>query len=232
MQVLKVVGCLSLLFAHIVSFGQGAEAQLDRKCLPFFGDQKKTSKQMDEELRFLSDCDKAFSSREEAGKFFLARGWEYLSEGQLDTAAYRFNLGYLLDSKNVEVYWGLGVVSFQRLKFDESKQILRMGVDLSPDNVPLLVDLATVEIKSFEQTKKPEDLNEAIKILNYAKELDSTYAQTYYALSNVDYYKEDYVKSWENLHQGRTRNFSLINLQFVQELSAKLPDPTGFFKNN
>lgn len=224
--------------AQLVSTAQTApkgqkesEVQVDRKCLPLFGELRKTSEQYEEEIRFLSDCDKAFSTREEASKFFAARGWEYLQEGQLDTAAYRFNLCYLLDGKNVEAYWGLGVICYQKLNFEDSKRMLKKGVDLTPENVALLVDLTTVEIKNYETNKAQPDLDEAREILQHAVKLDSTYAQTHYNLSLVEFYKEDYPKSWEHLHAGRLLNMSLINLQFIQELTAKLPDPMGFFKS-
>jgi hypothetical protein len=32
------------------------------------------------------------------------------------------------------------------------------------------------------------------------------------------------------LHKGRTLDFSQLNLDFVELLKAKLPDPQGFFK--
>ena len=69
----------------------------ERRVLPLFGEQRKTSDQIEDEIRFLSECDKMFTSREEASTFFATRAWEYVQEGQLDTAAYRFNLAYLVE---------------------------------------------------------------------------------------------------------------------------------------
>ncbi|WP_229254326.1 type IV pilus biogenesis/stability protein PilW [Dyadobacter sp. NIV53] len=102
----------------------------ERRVLPLFGELSKTSVQIDEEIRFLSECDKSFSSRTEASSFFTARAWEYLQEGALDTACYRFNLANLLNDKNVEAYWGLGVVSYQRENWTDAKRMLSKGVNL------------------------------------------------------------------------------------------------------
>lgn len=202
----------------------------ERQTLPFFGEERKSSEQIDKDIRFLSDCDKMFANREEASTFFAARAWEYIQEGQLDTAAYRFNLAYLLNEKNVDAYWGLGVVSYQKNQLEEAATILRRGVELAPGNVPLMVDLSTIELRNFTQTAKPEDLEDSYKLLKYAASLDSTYAQTFYNLASAEFYREDYSRAWEALHTGRKLNFQLVDFEFVDLLRTKLPDPEGFFK--
>ncbi|HEV7351329.1 hypothetical protein [Telluribacter sp.] len=202
----------------------------ERHVLPLFGEVSKTSAQIEEEIRFLSDVDKTFGSRDEASQFFATRGWEYLQEGQLDTAIYRFNLSYLLNDKNIEAYWGLGVICYQKEKLPDAERMLRKGVDLAPDNVALLVDLSTVELKHYALVSEAEDLQEADRVLQHAVTLDSTYAQTHYNLSLVEYYRGNYAQSWEYLHNGRKLNFSLFNFEFLELLRAKLPDPQGFFK--
>ncbi|MPR34917.1 tetratricopeptide repeat protein [Salmonirosea aquatica] len=202
----------------------------ERETIPFFGEQRKTSEQIDKEIRFLSDCDKMFTNREEASNFFAARAWEYVQEGQLDTAAYRFNLAYLLNEKNVDAYWGLGVVSYQKNQLEEAASILRRGVELAPNNVPLMVDLSTIELRNYTQTAKPEDLEESYRILKHAASLDSTYSLTFFNLATVEYYRADYPKAWEALHTGRRLNFPQVDFEFVNLLRTKLPDPEGFFK--
>lgn len=211
--------------------GQGTVSLLQRRILPLFGELPKTSTQIDEEIHFLSSCDREFTSRDEASQFFSKMAWEYLQEGQLDTASYRFNLAFLLNDKNVEPYWGLGVICYQKDQVSEALRMLNKGVDLAPDNVALLVDLSTVELKSYgADSTQTEILEDAHKRLIQAKEADSTYAQTYYNLALADFYKEQYEESWKNLHEGRQLNFSLVNFDFIDLLKAKLPDPQGFFK--
>lgn len=202
----------------------------ERKVLPLFGEQRKTSEQIEEEIKFLSECDKMFSSREEASAFFTARAWEYVQEGQLDTATYRFNLSYLLNEKNVENFWGLGVICYQKNMLEDAERMMREGVSLAPDNVPLLVDLSTIELRHFGETQDMEDLNESHRLLKRAESLDSTYAQTFFNLAIAEFHRADYPKAWEALHAGRKLNFSMVDFQFVNLLREKLPDPEGFFK--
>lgn len=202
----------------------------ERRILPLFGEVSKTSEQIDEEIKFLSECDKSFTSRTEASSFFTARAWEYLQEGSLDTACYRFNLAQLLNDKNVEAYWGLGVVSYQRENWVDAKRMLSKGISLQGDNVPLLVDLSTVDLKLYAITSRKEELDEAGELLKHAMTIDSTYALGQYNLSLLHYNLNELDKAWEHLHKGRTLDLSQLNFEFVELLKAKLPDPQGFFK--
>ncbi|WP_051664099.1 tetratricopeptide repeat protein [Dyadobacter crusticola] len=202
----------------------------ERRILPLFGEVSKTSEQIDEEIKFLSECDKSFPSRTEASSFFAARAWEYLQEGSLDTACYRFNLAQLLNDKNVEAYWGLGVVSYQRENWVDAKRMLSKGVSLQGDNVPLLVDLSTVDLKLYAITSRKEELDEAAELLKHATAVDSTYALGQYNLSLLHYNLNELDKSWEHLHKGRLLDLSQMNFEFVELLKAKMPDPQGFFK--
>src|SRR5690606_13045401 len=156
--------------------------------------------------------------------------WEYLQEGQLDTACYRFNLANLLDKKSPDPYWGLGVICFQQEKLDDAGNMLREGVSLASDNVSLLLDLSTVQIRLFEVRGEKNPLTDAQNRLLKAAQLDPNYAPAQYNLSVVSYYNEDYPKAWEYLHTGRKIDFSQLNLSFVELLKEKMPDPAAFFK--
>jgi tetratricopeptide (TPR) repeat protein len=224
---------------HLASAGPSSDTNVtskrpldlkERRVLPLFGELSKTSTQIDEEIRFLSECDKSFSSRTEASSFFTARAWEYLQEGSLDTACYRFNLANLLNDKNVETYWGLGVVSYQRENWVDAKRMLSRGIELQGENVPLLVDLSTVDLKLYALTNRKEELDEAASLLKRASTLDSTYALAQYNLALLHYNLDEADLSWEHLHKGRQLDFSQINFEFVELLKAKKPDPIGFFK--
>lgn len=224
---------------HLASAGLASDTNIaakkplelkDRRILPLFGELSKTSDQIDEEIRFLSECDKSFSSRAEASSFFTARAWEYLQEGSLDTACYRFNLAQLLNEKNMEPYWGLGVVSYQRQNWVDAKKMLSKGVDLQGDNVALLVDLSTVDLKLYELTNRKEELDEAATLLKHATKLDSTYALGQYNMAQVYYNLNELDQAWEHLHNGRKLDFGQMNFDFVELLKAKKPDPQGFFK--
>lgn len=198
--------------------------------LPLFGEQAKSVEQIDREIRFLNDCDQNFASRSEASQFFAARGWDYISESQLDTAAYRFNLAWLLNDKNVDAYWGLGVVCYQQNKLPDAIRLLKRGLAVADTNVVLMTDLATVQIKSYQLTQDVADLNEAESFLQRALVLTPANAPALMKLSLVNFARADYLKAWDYFHRARVLDLSSLDLQYLNELMAKKVDPQGVFK--
>jgi tetratricopeptide (TPR) repeat protein len=197
--------------------------------MPLFGETSKSIEQIEFEINFLNDCDQNFASRTEASQFFSARGWEYLQEGDLDTACYRFNLAYLLDNKNSDCYWGLGVVCFQQGHLTDAERMLRKGADMDSTNVGLLVDLATVDLIHYKEAKENWELIEAEQILNRAERLDSTSANVYLKKSVLEFHKGNYDAAWAHLHKTRLLDIELLDYEFMKELLAKKCDPQGIF---
>jgi tetratricopeptide (TPR) repeat protein len=202
----------------------------DNRVLPLFGSKKKTDAQIMQEKKFLEQCDLHFSDRLDASKFFAERGWEYVSEGKLDTAIYRFNLCFLLNPANVDAFWGLGTVSYQQGKFEESSNLLQRGLFLAPQNSMLMVDVATVQISCFKEKRNCEDLEGALVLLNKSIQVDSLNANAFLKLSIAEYLQEHYEKSWEYMHKCRQLDLVFVDLLFIQDLLAKQPDPQGIFK--
>ena len=197
--------------------------------LPLFGETTKSMQQIEMDIKFLSDCDQNFESRTEASKFFSDRGWSYLQEGQLDTACYRFNLSWLLNNKNADCYWGLGVVCFQKGYLTDAERILRKGIDIDSNNVGLLVDLATVDVIHFKESKDNWELQEADQLLGHALRLDSTNATAYLKKAVLEYHKKNYDVSWRNLHKVKELDITLLDFDFIRDLAECKPDPLGFF---
>lgn len=203
---------------------------LDFRVLPLFGEIKKNQEQQKKDDVFLKNCDENFKDRTEASKFFAERGWEYIGEGQLDTAVYRFNLSYLLNPQNMEAYWGLGVVSFQKGKFEESAKLLSHGLKLDPNNAMLMVDIATVQMNCFVEKRNCEEIDDAVRLLEKSVKLDSTNANAWLKFAVAEYHQEHFDKSWEYIHKCRMLDLSFVDLNFVQQLIAKKEDPMGIFK--
>jgi tetratricopeptide (TPR) repeat protein len=198
--------------------------------MPLFGEKAKTTEHIAWEVRFLNECDQSFANRPEASQFFSTRAWEYLTEGQLDTATYRFNLAWLLNDKNSDTYWGLGVISYQQNKLPEAIRLLKKGLEVADSNAVMMTDLATVELKQYKENKDNELLEDAITVLNKALQYDLTNANTFMRLSWAKFAKGDYDAAWENLHKGRSLELSSVDLVYLQELLDKAPDPKKFFK--
>ena len=198
--------------------------------LPLFGERPKTTAQIDQEIHFLNDCDRNFASRIEASGFFADRGWDYVASGQLDTAAHRFNLSWLLNDRNADAYWGLGVVCYQKNNLTDAIRMLRKGLDVADTNVVLMTDLATVEIKQYQQKGQTTDLTEAEQHLQKALTIGPANAGSYQKLSFINFLKTDYDKAWEYFHQARSLDLSVLDLAYLNDLLAKRPDPKGVFK--
>ena len=200
------------------------------RLLPLFGERSKTAEQIDQEIKFLNDCDQNFASRDEASQFFATRGWEYVAESQLDTATYRFNLAWLLNDKNADVYWGLGVVCYQQSKLSDAIRMLKKGLAVADTNAMLMTDLATVQIKQYQTTQDSTELNEAESLLQKAITLQPANATALMKLSLVRFVRADYGPAWTYFHRARVLDLSTLDLSYLNELMAKLPDPQGVFK--
>jgi len=204
----------------------------DPMVLPLFGERSKTAEQIGWEVRFLNDCDQNFNNRQEASQFFASRAWEYLAEGQLDTATHRFNLAWLLNERSSEPYWGLGVVSYQRNLLPEAIRLMKKGLDVADSNAVLMTDLASVQIKHFQEQQDSTMLDEAATWLQKSVTLEPNYATTHLRLSWVHYYRGDYPRAWEYLHNVRKLDLAAMDVTYLNLLMTRLPDPQGFFKGN
>ena len=215
----------------VVSSSVTADISLaDRRVLPLFGELPKTTAQLDEEIKFLMDCDQSFGSRNEASDFFAARGWDYINSGQLDTAAHRFNLAWLLNDRNAESYWGLGVICYQHNKLPDAVRVLRKGLAVADTNVMLMTDLATVQIKQFQLNQDATALEEADTLLSRANALSPKSATILLKLSLSRFAHADYAGAWDFFHQAHVIDISAIDVLYLGELQAKLADPKGIFR--
>ncbi len=202
----------------------------DTRILPLFGERSKTVEQIGQEIKFLNECDQNFASRDEASQFFATRGWEYVAESQLDTATYRFNLAWLLNDKNADAYWGLGVVCYQQSKLTDAIRMLKKGLAVADTNSMLMTDLATVQIKQFQSTQDSTELNEAESLLQRSIALQPANATALMKLSLVHFVRADYGPAWTYFHRARVMDMSTLDLGYLNDLMARLPDPQGVFK--
>ncbi|AII52211.1 tetratricopeptide repeat protein [Hymenobacter sp. APR13] len=172
----------------------------------------------------------SFASREEASRFLSGKGYEYLSEGLADTAAFRFNLAWLLDAKNPDVYRGLGIVASRQPTPDQAIALLTQGLALAPTDALMLSDLGSSHLIRYEQTQKKKDLTTATDLLQRALAASPDNAIAWQQMARVHYLQQDYAKAWEAVHKGQALSMTSIDFDFLTELLAKMPDPQGKFK--
>jgi Tfp pilus assembly protein PilF len=179
---------------------------------------------------YLNKVAASFASREEASRFLSGKGYEYLAEGQTDTATVRFNLAWLLDAKNPDAYRGLGIVASRNPTPDQAIELLTQCLALAPTNPLTLSDLGSSYLIRYEQTKKKKDLTTAADLLQRAVAADPANAVAWQQTARVHYLQENYAQAWEAVHKGQALSMTSIDFNFLSELMAKMPDPQGTFK--
>ncbi|SFQ75962.1 tetratricopeptide repeat protein [Hymenobacter arizonensis] len=172
----------------------------------------------------------SFPSSAEASTFFTTKGYEYLSENQPDTAAYRFNLAWLLNPQNADAYRGLGIVASAQPTPDAAIDLLTKGLALSPSNTLMMSDLGTSHLIRYGQTKKKKDLTTGMSLLQRVTTLDPNNAIAWQQMGRGLYYQEKYAEAWEAVHKGQSLNVSSLDFDLISDLLAKQPDPQGTFK--
>lgn len=141
--------------------------------LPMYGSVKKCKEYIDDDKKFIAECDKQYKSRKAAAEHMVMRGWQYLYSKKLDTSMMRFNQAWLLDSLNADVYWGFGNLLGMQGKFKESIPFFERSVKLNPSNAKALQDMSTSYGNVFFQTKDVKYLDLTIKALKAAAVLDA-----------------------------------------------------------
>ncbi|GAA4445457.1 hypothetical protein GCM10023188_48640 [Pontibacter saemangeumensis] len=228
----KVLVAVAFLCATTLGFAQEQPAEQNIQVQPMFGGKQKTEAQQKKDEKFLTSCDKSFTNRQEASKFFVERGWEYLNEGQVDTAVYRFNLAWLLNPDNKDTYWAFGLVTSAKGEEQKAIEFYEKALAYEPKNSLLLSDIASSYLKVYnEGKKKKKDLKKASSYLNDAVNADSTNAFALYNLSKVKFYEKKYSDAWRYLHKSRSIDLTQIDYSYIAELTAQMPDPKGFFRS-
>jgi tetratricopeptide (TPR) repeat protein len=211
-----------------------APAGVDINYLPLFGHYEKTESQLVSDEMFLSECDREFKSRKEAGDFFNKMAWQYLSEGDKSTATYRFNLAYLLHPENIDIYWGLGVIEFQNGNYSQAIDLMDQGLALSDGkNYVFMTDLATVYIKkALGNTHSVIESQKAKDLLHKALLIQPQYTPAYVQLTVVSLVENDLDLAWENFHKAYELNPAELSKDVLMELLSRKDDPKGIFKKN
>ena len=117
-------------------------AKTNIRLLPKYGLAKKTPGQLQADEEFIKSAVAQSGTREKAAEEYIAFGFKYLNEGNLQLSMYRFNQAWLLDPQNADVYWGFGAVYF---KFqDYYKAVLQYdeGIHIKPKHQGILKDRA------------------------------------------------------------------------------------------
>ncbi|MBO9703318.1 MAG: hypothetical protein J7604_24095 [Sporocytophaga sp.] len=127
-------------------------------------------------------------TRRKASEEFVDLGFKYLYK-DIKTAMYRFNQAYLMDSTNIDIYWGYGGVYMVLGDIERAKEEYQIGLNKDDRNSEILTDLSTcymIEFYNLSQTE-PEKANmkldTAIVILTKAYKVDKKNQNTLFKIS-------------------------------------------------
>lgn len=215
--------------------GPGAQTDNTDK-LPMFGQPKiprpENLKQADE--AFIRDSTLRYGSRQGASNALANQGWTAIRNKQIDLAMQRFNQAWLLNPKNFSAFWGFGAVLSERGKLAEAVEQLETARDLTEDpiqRVALLCDLGAVHSEYAARMPKDKELERAQHFIlansRFAEsvELNPDYARTWREWALSLYEQERYSEAWLRVRRARELKAEPFPPDFLEKLSAKMPEP-------
>ena len=220
----------TILLSGSMAFAQEQQPELSPKVRPMFGQVAKTDAEQKADEKFLTSCDKSFESRTEASNFFMERGWEFMNEGQVDTAVYRFNLAWLLNPDNFNTYWAFGVAEYNRGNVSDAIGMFDRALKYQPNNSLLLSDVGSAYLQQYIADKKKKNLKQAAALLDRSLKADPNNAFAMSNLAQVHFHNKKYAEAWDYLHRGRDLNIMSLDYNFLTELMTRMPDPKGMFR--
>lgn len=166
-----------------------------------YGRAKKCKELIEADKEFFQFCDKDFSSRAEASKYYAARGWDYIDSNDLNTAIKRFNQAWMLDTNNASVYWGFGVVLGKQKQYQESIPYLERAIGLDKKDPNLYGDAANSYFNWAFNAQQKDPIKIGIKHIEQAIKLNPSNNRNYRQLAVGYYYlgEVDSAKKYMNI---------------------------------
>jgi tetratricopeptide (TPR) repeat protein len=218
--------------APSASIGQSESSET----LPMFGQPKisrpDSLKKADEE--FIRDNTLRFGNRTAASNAFATQGWTAIRAKQPNAAMQRFNQAWLLNPKNYRVFWGFGALLSERGRLKDALEHLETARELIDDpaqRVALLCDLGTVHseyaarLPADRQLERAQHFVLANSRFTESLESDPSYAMSWREWAMSLYEQERYSEAWVKVKQARENKAEPFPPEFLQKLSAKMPEP-------
>lgn len=221
---------LSFLIFTLIGCAQESKQEVDIRLLPRYGWMKKSQEQIAADQDFLKlvfSDEKYKNNKRLASDDLINRGFDYLYQGDLKTAMYRFNQAYLVDSTNSNLYWGFGGVYMMQSQFEKAKEQYELGLKEDPANVFILTDLATYYMMKFDMGGDDGDQNlkEAIRLFEKSYSLNNTYQNTLYKLSNAYRMSGNCASAWRLYNECKALGGDPITAEYTEVLKRSCKEP-------
>ena len=189
------------------------EEKTNIRCLPKYGYVEKTAGQLQADSEFIQITLPRFTSKRIASEHLIDLGFKYLYH-DVETAMYRFNQAYLLDSTNSNIYWGFGAVYMTLQDYPRAKEQYEEGLLHDPVNTRIMTDYGTY----FMTRGMP---GSAIQYLSKSYMIDSTNQNTSFKLAACYYYKEDCKNAVYFYERCKSLGGQPLTKEFVDALQTK-----------
>ncbi|AMM50677.1 hypothetical protein TH61_05095 [Rufibacter sp. DG15C] len=197
--------------------------------LPMYGGQPKSKNLLALDKKFLASVDKKGGTRAENSKYFSDRGWQHFQQGDFETAMFRFNQAWLLDSTNAKPYWGFGIICGMLENYDDAFTYLHKAYALDSSDVQLLCDIVFTNFCKYQETNQALYIENALVASQKALRQSPDHAFALYSHALVQYMKNDYASTWEYLYKAKEKGEVGLDQDFIKALHAQLPDPKKEF---
>jgi tetratricopeptide (TPR) repeat protein len=190
-------------FTSLNVFGQqmtleewNRQAETNIRLLPKYGLITKTAEQKASDESLISDMLSKGFTRRQASEQFIDLGFKYLYK-DIKTAMYRFNQAYLMDSTNIDIYWGFGGVYMTLGDINRAKEQYEIGLSKDANNSKIITDLATCymidyyELSPIDSEKAKLKLNTAIELFTKSYKIDKKNQNTLFKISACYYNMKD-----------------------------------------
>jgi tetratricopeptide (TPR) repeat protein len=218
-------------FLSIYSFAQrmtlnewNEESKNNIRLFPKYGYAKKTAGQLQADQEFVTATMKGFSTKRKASEHLVELGFKYLYS-DIKIAMYRFNQAFLLDSTNVDIYWGFGAVYLTLEDYQSAKKQYEAGLHINPKSTHLLTDYGTYFMSQFallEDLNKQEaakELNNALNCFKKSYALDPKDQNTLFKFSACYLRKGDCINARRYYNECMALGGKPITVEFTNALN-------------
>jgi tetratricopeptide (TPR) repeat protein len=201
------------------------QSKLNKNLLPKYGHQKKTIKEKKADEKFIKDMlDHYNGDKRIASDNFIQGGFYFLYHNKFDTAMFRFNQAYLLDSTNTDIYWGYGGFFYSLGDFEKAKEQYEEGLAINSTNSHLLTDLGLyykkqyTDLHSTDLENALKQLETSIGYLMKSYEIDPNYSNTLINLSVCYLIKDDCNNAWKYHDECKAIEERAVSDNYTEDL--------------
>jgi tetratricopeptide (TPR) repeat protein len=200
------------------------QAKTNIRLLPKYGNLPKTEKQKEADNKLIDNYVKQSGTRRKASEGLIDMGFKYLYRGDTKTAMYRFNQAWLLDSSNVDIYWGFGAVYHSLEQYELALAQYDEGLKIDPENSKIITDKATIYMVNYQKTNNNSNLKKAIVLFEQSYGLDSKNQNTLFKLSVSYFLNDDCKKAKKYYKECMALGGKSVTQEYTNALNEKCKD--------